>query len=88
MSLYKIKKKYYLRIKHPITGKIVRESTGETSYEEAKKVEAGVIEGLLKRKDFSITEKGTFRGIADDLLLHCKVNKKKDSRTLNMLLRY
>lgn len=77
MSLYKIEKKYYLRIKHPVTGKIIRKSANTTSYEEARKVEKGLVEELSKRKDFIITAKGTFRGIADDLLLHCKVNKKK-----------
>ncbi|MFZ3065849.1 MAG: site-specific integrase [Nitrospirota bacterium] len=77
MSLYKIKKIYYLRIKHPVTGKIIRKSAGETDYREAQRIEKGVVEGLLKRKDLVVTEKGLFRGIASDLITDYEINKKK-----------
>lgn len=87
MSLVKVGKIYYAKIRNPETKKIIRKTTGTSNKTLAKQTEKWILEALIKEKWSPEADRLTFKEMVEDIEIDYIINKRRSGGTLKTYLK-
>lgn len=87
MALYKRLGIFYIKVKDPVTGKIIRKSTNTGNKTLARQVEKELTERLIKGQWSSQANKLTFESMAEAIKTDYRINNRRTIRSVDICIR-